>query len=341
MTDHVSAPFRARTPAALLLIGTLAACGGGGGDSAPAPAPAPAPVQISSANSNTTAARGYETANALFDASSAASGQLKSATGGPRLDLVRFSLARLQALTTGQPGSFAGSGVASEKATSSESLQCPGGGSISVTATDQNDNGRADAGDAATIAFNACVAEGTTVGGSMAFEFLSFAGGAAADTSSARATFTNLTVSEAGQTSSASGDMTLLATVSKVSPFTADVTLSGSRLALTEGGESRTLTGYSGRLLIDDTRRTYSYTVSGGVSGSGLPGSITLTTPTAISGPLAGDPTAGRLIVTGAANSQVSLTVTPPTGVVLALDANGDGTPESQQSLTWAQLEAL
>jgi hypothetical protein len=341
MTDPVNAPRRARAPAALLLIATLSACGGGGGDSAPAPAPAPAPVQISSANANTTAARGYETATALFDASSAASGQLKSAAGGPRLDLVRFSLARLQSLTTGQPGSSAGSGVPSAKATSTETLQCPGGGSISVSATDQNDNGRLDASDSASITFNACVADGATVSGSMAFVFQSFTSTATVDTSSTTATFTNLSVTADGQTSSASGDMTLAATVSKVSPFTADVTLSGSRLALTEDGRSRTLTGYSGRLLIDDTRRTYSYTVSGSVSGSALPGSVTLSTPTAISGPLAGDPTAGRLLVTGAANSQMSLTVTPPTGVVLALDANGDGTPESQQPLTWAQLEAL
>jgi hypothetical protein len=37
----------------------------------------------------------------------------------------------------------------------------------------------------------------------------------------------------------------------------------------------------------------------------------------------------------------VSLTAAPPTGVVLALDTNGDGTPESQRTLAWAQLDAL
>lgn len=112
-------------------------------------------------------------------------------------------------------------------------------------------------------------------------------------------------------------------------------------LAIVDGTESRTLSGYNGRLLTDDTRQTYSYTVSGSVSGSGIPGTLVLSTPVAISGAYAGDPTAGRLVLSGAGNASVSLTAAPPTGVVLALDVNGDGTAEAQQTLTWAQLDAL
>ena len=54
-----------------------------------------------------------------------------------------------------------------------------------------------------------------------------------------------------------------------------------------------------------------------------------------------GDPTAGRLVISGVGNTSVSLTAALPTGVVITLDTNGDGTPESQQTLTWAQLDAL
>jgi hypothetical protein len=338
-------PRSAAYASSTLLLAALTACGGGG-DDAPAPAAAPAPTLISSANANTVAARGYETANALFDASMGATDQLKSGdslANGPALDLVRFALAQVQTVVAGGLG--AGPGVKRSpmmtKATTNESVQCPSGGSISASFVDQNGNGEADPGDSATITFNGCVADGETVTGTMAFTIQAYTSSLAADSVRAVYTFRDLRSASGGVVSSVNGDMTLAATISNVSPFTSDVTLSGTNLAIVDGGESRTLSGYSGRLLTDDSRRTYSYSVSGSVSGSGIPGMLALSTPTAISGSYSGDPTAGRLVMSGAGNASVSLTVAPPTGVVLALDANGDGTPESQQTLTWAQLDAL
>lgn len=341
-------PFTSRSAAFVtttLLLAALTACGGGG-DDAPAPAAAPAPASISSANANTVAARGYETASALFDASTGATAQLKSGdvpANGPTRDLIRFSLAQVQAVVAGREG--AGPAIKNSpmtaKATTTESVQCPSGGSISASLVDQNGNGEVDPGDSATVSFNACVADGETVSGAMAFTIQSYTSTPAADSARAVFTFRDLRSVSGGAVSSVNGDMTLAATISKVSPFTSDVTISGSNLAIVDGTESRTLSGYSGRLLTDDTRRTYSYSVSGSVSGSGIPGTLVLSTPTAISGGYAGDPTAGKLVMSGAGNASVSLTAAPPTGVVLALDANGDGTAEAQQTLTWAQLDAL
>jgi hypothetical protein len=340
MTVHAPAHRSTRMLCAGLLTAALTACGGGSGDAA---APAPAPTPITAANADAVAARGYETANALFDASSAASEQVKASTGGTGLDLVRFSLAQVRSLAAGQGGvGPSPKGAApSYKGTSTESLACPSGGSLTVTVTDLNGNGDADAGDSASITFNACAADGAVTSGSMGFVFVSYTTGAAADSVSVTVTFNALRVVEGNNVSSATGDMTLAAKISNVSPFTTDVTLSGSKLDLVEGAEIRTLAGYTGQLLIDDTRRTYSYAVAGAVSGSGLPGTLTLSTPVPIAGPLDGNPTTGRIVVTGASNSQVTLTASPPTGVEVALDANGDGTPESRRVLTWAQFDAL
>lgn len=338
-------PRSAASVTTMLLLAALTACGGGG-DDAPAPAAVPAPVLISSANANTVAARGYETANALFDASMGATEQLKSGDGsanGSTLDLIRFSLAQVQAVVAGRQGAGPGSknSPMTAKATTNESVQCPSGGSISASLVDQNGNREVDAGDSATITFNACAADGEIVSGTMAFTIQSYTSSSTADSARASFTFRDLRSVSGGMVSSVNGDMTLAVTISNVSPFTSDVTLSGANLAIVDGTESRTLSGYSGRLLTDDTRRTYSYSVSGSVSGSGLPGTLALSTPTAISGGYLGDPTAGRLVMSGVGNTSVSLTAAPPTGVVLALDTNGDGTPESQQTLTWAQLDAL
>ena len=344
MTVHAPEARSTRMLCASLLVAALTAGGGGGGDTtAPAAAPAPSATPISAANADAVAARGYETANALFDASSAASEQLKAGTGSTGLDLVRFSLAQIRSLAAGQGGvgPSAKGAASSAKGTTTDSLTCPSGGSITVTATDLNNNGAADAGDSASITFDACAADGVVASGSMGFVFVAYTTSAAADTASVTVTFNALRIAEGNNVSSASGDMTLAATISNVSPFTTDVTLSGSKLTLVDGAENRTLAGYSGRLLIDDTRRTYSYAVAGAVSGSGLPGTLTLSTPIPIAGTLAGNPTTGRIVVTGASNAQVSLTASPPTGVELALDANGDGTPESRRVLTWAQFDAL
>jgi hypothetical protein len=339
MTLHAPRTHATRTAPALLLAATLAACGGGGGDDA---ASTPAPAVITSANSNTVAAQGYEVAKTLFDATSAATAQLKSGDA-PGLDLVRFSLAQVQSIVAGKPG--VGPSAARDplavKATTSQSLQCPSGGSISAISNDQNGNGIPDAGDSATLGFNACSADGTVVSGSMTFVFQSFSSTAAADTARVTVTLSDLRAVSGSQVQTANGDLTLAATIGNVSPFTTVVAVSGTRLAVVDGSVSRTLAGYSGQMTVDDTRRTFAYSVSGVISGSGLPGSLALSTPTPITGSVAGGTSAGVLVVAGAANASVSLIVDGSTGVRVALDSNGDGTPESQQALTWAQLDAL
>lgn len=335
------APSPLRLLPGALALATLAACGGGGssGDAAIANTPAatttPAPMAIAASNADTVAARGYEATTGLYDASSSAAGQLKSADGTGRFDVTTFVLGHLRT-----PFGASGDGVTA-KAAQSATQNCPGGGSLRVTVDDRNANGQADAGDTASFVFTNCVIDGTRASGSMAFAFQSYTSTATSETTQVTVSFTALTVVDASGTNAIDGDLSMLARVALVAPFTSAVTLSGSRLTVTEGGLSRTLTDYSGTLALDATAGTYAYTVSGTVSGGSLSGSLSVTTPTPFSGRIGSDPTAGVLLLTGANKGTVRVTVASPTGVTLAVDANGDGTADSTKTLTWAQFAAL
>lgn len=338
-------PSLARRPVRLLpgalALATLAACGGGGssGDAAltnsPTAAATPAPMAIVASNADTVAARGYEATTGLYDASSSATGQLKSVDGAGRFDVATFVLGHLRT-----PFATSGDG-ATLKAVQSATQNCPGGGSARITLDDRNNNGQADAGDTAAFVFANCVVDGARASGSMAFVFQSYASTATSETTQVAVTFTALTVVDASGTNAVDGDLTMLARVSLVAPLTSAVTLSGARLTVTEGGLSRTLTDYSGTLALDATAGTYAYTVSGTIAGGGLSGSLSVTTPTRIAGRIGSDPTEGVMLLTGANKSTVRVTVAPPSGVTLAIDANGDGTADSTKALTWAQFAAL
>lgn len=321
-----------------LVLATLAACGGGGGDSPAPTTPATVPttpLTLSASNADTAAARGYEAATGLFDASGSAAGQLKSTAGASVFDPTRFVLAHLRTRAD------AASGGATGKAVQTLSDACPGGGGIRVTAEDRNGNGQTDAGDSASFTFTDCVSDGVRVSGSMAFAFQSYSSTAAADTVAVTVTFSALTAVDASGAATLSGDMTLSARIAKVAPLTSDVTLSGTSLTATEGGQTRTITGYSGRVTLDDTAGTYSYTVSGTASGTGIDGYLAVSTPTPIAGRQGATPTAGVLLLSGANQGAVRITVDAPTGVRVDLDANGDGAVDSTKSLTWAQFDAL
>jgi hypothetical protein len=324
---------RSLAPVALML--GLAACGGGGGGDAASTAP-PAGTTIDAGNADAVASRAYQAVTALYDATSVSADQLKSAGAAAGPDLVRIALAQLHAAT-----GLGGAGGRETKAIQTGTLPCGAGGGITATANDVDGDGRIGAGDSVALRFDDCVEQGVTLSGSMSFAVQRLTSTTAANSARATFTFTGFRAQSGSDVATADGDLTLDATISKASPLVSDVSLSGTRLEVSEGAAASTLANYTGRLQEDATARTYSYTVQGQAAGSALPGTLTLSTPTPISGTIGADPVAGVLVVQGANAAQARLTVTPPTGVTIGLDANGDGTLEAQKLLTWAQLDAL
>jgi hypothetical protein len=321
-------------------LAALSGCGGGGSD--PPPAQPPATV-ITLENADAVAARGYETVDGLFQGIDAAAAQLKGADAprsGSGVSVVRLSLTSMRWALSADHAPGTGSGPL-PKAVQTVTEPCPSGGSITVVVNDADGDNAPSAGDSASLSFDRCAAAGVVVEGTLSFVVQAYVRSASSD--SARATFTygNLRATADGVTSTIDGDLTMSATISNVSPFVTDVTVSGGRMDVSEGGGTRSLTGYSGRATFDDTNRTFTYAVSGSVSGSGLPGTLTLSTPVAVSGAYDANPTAGVLVVAGAGGASVRLAAAPPTGVEVSVDTNGDGAPESTRTLTWAQLEAL
>jgi hypothetical protein len=117
-----------------------------------------------------------------------------------------------------------------------------------------------------------------------------------------------------------------------------DVALAGSSLTVVENTRTRTLSGYSGQLRLDEGAGTFRYAVQGTVSGSGLPGAVAITTPTAFVGTIGTFPASGAMLLRAADGSAARVTATSPAAVTLEVDANADGAFESTRTLTWAQL---
>jgi hypothetical protein len=329
-------------------LGILGGCGGGGGEGGDTGADAgvgvaPPPVtSINTGNADGVASRSYAMVGGMFGAIDAATAQLKSADANrPPLSPVRLSITAMQWADGGLPSAQAAAGSAVvSKAVRSATEACPAGGRIVGVADDANDDGVLNAGDSVRMTFERCVVEGNVVNGSIAFVLEARASTAASVTTDAVYTFSHLSTTSGGATSTINGDMRLRATISTASPVMVDLEVSGSRLESSESGQTRVLTSYSGRASFDDARRTISYAVWGKAAGTDLPGMLSLEMPSAFVRTNDAEPTAGALRVTGSDGSALRVTASPPAGVQLWLDTDGDGAAESTRALSWAQLGA-
>ncbi|MCV2358555.1 hypothetical protein LNV08_06150 [Paucibacter sp. TC2R-5] len=81
-------------------------------------------------------------------------------------------------------------------------------------------------------------------------------------------------------------------------------------------------------------------TIGGVLSGSALEGkTISIETPVALTIPSTLDyPTASKVVIKGAANSVVQMTVLPNGRVLIELDADGNGCFEASANKAWSEL---
>lgn len=315
----------------------LSGCGGGGGGGSSAPAPTP-PVStlspITAANSAQVASNAYA-ANGAISSSSTGVGSLVSgvSVGGTAPGVVTPALALLKrAYATGAPALL--TGVSSTQA-------CSGGGTIAVTGIPPGSSGPAN-GDKISVTASHCVEGGTTTDGTLAMTFSNLSGnvfGSGAGTATMDMTFTNFSVVEGATTDTVSGDMKLAASQTAAGYLT--LAISGASLQSVElkaGAKVSDVRMSDYTATIAGSGDIFSVSASYAMSGTmGSLGQVNYTVRTLqpFTVGASGVPSAGSMIVNGAASS-VTATVVPANKVRLDYSAKGDGVITQTTTVDWA-----
>lgn len=325
-----------------MVLGTsfLAACGGGGGGGSAAAVATPTAV-LNSSNQNL-AAQDTSTASFLPLLGAQTLTGAQTTDESVLFDIARAHMDKLSIYMADAQANNTLTGVVH-----SQSVACSSGGSLTVSANDADNNGAASAGDSVTISSNNCAETFGTISGSLGFAIHSVSGTFSSTNYSAAMTMTfgNFSVTSPQFSAQVNGDMSFSITANGVN--TSSATISSSSLAVsgTYAGVTRTrsLANYSATFARTPSP-TYTYTTSYAVSGlltsSSLSSqAIAFSTPTPIVTRYTDHyPSSGVLLITGASNSKVRLTALSNTQVSEELDANGDGTYESNTTVNWNTL---
>ena len=188
MTTIRRTPPRLRHSAArltsLALAALLAACGGGGGSDDDSGTPVvPSAASITAGNLEGVARQTLVAATYLGDATGLVTGAQVAPGARTLFNFTRAQLDRLPALFGSRTRLVTG-------VTTTESLPCTGGGTVSVQTTDNNGNGNVDVGDAGTLTASNCVEEGATLSGTISLRFTAVSGDLNTDTFAATAAVT-------------------------------------------------------------------------------------------------------------------------------------------------------
>ncbi len=322
---------------------TAAGCssGGGGGGSTPV-----SQAAISSSNAGRIGKDAYDAQAGLGGAGDFAgdSAGIKSAAGQT---IAARSLAGL-ALDAIRLGAARASGIRSPN--QSQTIPCDNqGGSLTFTLTNVGDPNALDAGDSISVTFTNCVdnLENITTSGSFSITIGAATGDVNNDalpwSFSVTVTYTNLTITAPEGTLTSNGSLTLGTSWSGSSgspPNQLTLTMSGNSLTLASGSETVQLTGsftfsLTGDINGDDFSITYTMTVV--VPGVG---SVTVTTPMALTGTLEGTIEDGQILITGD-GSTLTLDFSAGGVVTVTLDSDADGNPDCIQNLTVDTLDSF
>jgi hypothetical protein len=299
-------------PAILVAATMLTACGGGGGDGSapPAPAPTPAPSKLNLAPNN------YQ-------------------------DAVRLSMG-----VASSAYAYARLGVAvvdrwlDVPITFSPVIPCPGGGSMTLELTDRNADRSLDPLDTVHFHWDRCRVRDATTTGVVRVELREATASATGHDYLLTITVADLEVTRDGQPLA---KVNFIAQVHYTHTATFDRTEVSN--AVFDSGQVSGDTGSSTVNVdyrLDGATQTYQYGVNGTVSSGGLGGEVQFSTPAVFTGVIGEYPSAGRLQVSGNANSGARLAeegaaAGDPATVLVDLDTNGDGMADaSEPGLAWS-----
>ncbi|MDR7332402.1 hypothetical protein [Roseateles asaccharophilus] len=320
---------------------TLAACGGGGDSSSGGEPPLQQQTMLGISASNYQAVGQAVVSSALFLGDSG--GLVSGAETSTDARVLRH------AVNTAKRG-FERGGNRPVLVTGVEirdTVACAQGGSIAVTVNDANNNGSFDAGDSITMDLLSCKEEGAVSQGRLAISVQAITGVFDSNNYSATMTMTMTAFNVTTGSDSAQGDGALSMTMSQSPSGVGELTLSTARFAFSGrvGGQNFTTTLTDTRLVVRDetvgsawrSSITYTSTLDSSQFGNKQ---VTITTPQALV-ITAGNvyPSSGQLLARGHANSAVRITALNATQARLELDAEGDGSYETQVTKTWAELQ--
>jgi len=233
-------------------------------------------------------------------------------------------------------------------------VDCAGGGAVDTIWKDVDSDGELSEGDGITLIFGNCVEEDLTLNGEITVGILSLVGDPSINpawTALFRLNFDSLTASEDGVIAEIAGtlDVTVDTQVSGlvVTGITTEVatgpgTTASSFLYFGEGNEFTELTLYSVSFQ-EDTDGSFAVSSQGTLESSFIGGTVTFETTQEVTGTdfEINYPSAGEMLIVGAANSNVLLRILDSVFVELDVDDEGDGFDTGDVTLpsSWDDLD--
>ena len=325
-----------QTAGALAAATLLAACGGGGGGTQETSPPASQRAAITAQNQAVVADETVSSALAPVETLGAGGVTPKSSGGRPPvLALARRYFAALPSLALPGGGTWT-------KAQETQTIACSGGGTITVTANDADNNGALSAGDSVAMAFDNCVEPEGRVGGSLQFAVSAY--DASSGSMGATLAFNSFSLAAGGDAVNANGTLAMASSITSSDRWS----LSLSTSQLTVGGtiagrtETRQLSDYSATVSQEPSGTTVltRYQARGDLGSSAISGGsvhFETTTPFTVTG-AASTPSSGVMQVTGAGGSALRLTALADGQLQRELDADGNGSFESSTIGAWPAL---
>jgi hypothetical protein len=331
MMNQFSSTHRPLSLMALAVsLSLLSACGGGGSDAAPPPAPVDLVAPLNAGNYEESARIGLQAASFPLDAE-ALGGLLGPTAGAFSAEPMRRIAA---ALSSARP-----------QAITSVDVPCPLGGRITTQFNDANNNRDFDAGDSVTLSYVDCKAPEGVLRGKMVVTM---------DTLSVAAGLVNATMrieSQDFRATAPNGDSAGGSGLFRISYVEAPSDLYTFSLEAAELSKSSVIAGRSSQHTVTSLRSAVTTSRVGGGLVSTVTASASLRssvwgdkTVQVSSDPnwvtRAGDdyPSSGRILIRGAAGSQIRLVALNAQQVRIELDANGDGQFESSVTRNWVDL---
>lgn len=325
----------------VLALAVLTACGGGG-DSTPEPTPTP-PVPekalaLTASNYQAAAEQALRAGSYLMESGDLLSG----AQAGAQPSAIKAAVKQLPMLLSQfkRPALLAGAVI-------NDSEPCSGGGRVDTSFNDANNNSQPDEGESVVMVANACKEDGVVTSGRIEVNLTKLSGVFDSNNYSAAITMKLDNFSVTSPAGSATGQGEL-----KVSMAATSATQSSLQIEAASFSSS----GRLGALEYQQTMSNFFISISsslqangesidtatlrGTLSSSALDGkTISIETPIALTISSAlGYPTAGKLVIKGAANSVAQMTVQPNGRVLIELDADGNGSFENSVTKAWSEL---